>query len=248
MKRLATAAAPRDIDVDFDFRSDTPPDGDPDADSPTLRRYHKLLWSKPLPNGSMFDLAEKANPSLLIHRSALGEFSLSSDGAITTFRKEVARRPFLKQIPASELEAFQRIGYTIGAIIVFPSNRIGRAMTINGARGFSPQVKDRFDLTVECIRRHFRNEDSPLREVLARYAAFFSLFGDFRGYIEHFLLQDIVADDFTSIKFFAPFDDFVSPPVPSSMEAYVSYRHLATDFIRARNKRIRAWCLAQPSP
>jgi len=39
------------IDITFDFRSDTPgyPKKDPDALSPTLRRYHKLLWSKPLP-------------------------------------------------------------------------------------------------------------------------------------------------------------------------------------------------------
>jgi len=30
------------IDIAFDFRSDTPLGGDPDALSPTLRRYHKL--------------------------------------------------------------------------------------------------------------------------------------------------------------------------------------------------------------
>ena len=31
------------IDVTFDFRRDTPEGGDPDALSPTLRRYHRLL-------------------------------------------------------------------------------------------------------------------------------------------------------------------------------------------------------------
>ena len=41
-----------DIDVTFDFRSDTRPKKDPDKDSATLRRYHKLLWSKPLPSGA----------------------------------------------------------------------------------------------------------------------------------------------------------------------------------------------------
>jgi integrase len=39
------------IDTTFDFRSDTPPGLDPDTYSPTLRRYHRLLWSKPLPSG-----------------------------------------------------------------------------------------------------------------------------------------------------------------------------------------------------
>ena len=47
------------IDVAFDFRTDakgkTP---DPDKDSPTLRLYHRLLWSKPLPSGAFFDLSE----------------------------------------------------------------------------------------------------------------------------------------------------------------------------------------------
>lgn len=37
------------IDINFDFRDDTPPGGDPDALSPTLREYHRRLWSKPLP-------------------------------------------------------------------------------------------------------------------------------------------------------------------------------------------------------
>lgn len=37
------------IDIGFDMRSDTPPGKDPDAYSPTLRRYHQLLWSKPFP-------------------------------------------------------------------------------------------------------------------------------------------------------------------------------------------------------
>lgn len=36
------------IDTAFDFRTDTPPGRDPDSHSPTLRRYHQLLWSKPL--------------------------------------------------------------------------------------------------------------------------------------------------------------------------------------------------------
>ena len=42
--------------ITFDFRSDTPPGRDPDALSPTLRRYHQLLWSKPLPSGAPFEL------------------------------------------------------------------------------------------------------------------------------------------------------------------------------------------------
>mgnify|MGYP004157587983 CR=1 FL=1 len=44
------------IDINFNVFSDTPEGKDPDSHSPTLRKYHKTLWSKPLPNGRRFDL------------------------------------------------------------------------------------------------------------------------------------------------------------------------------------------------
>jgi hypothetical protein len=50
--------------------------------------------------------------------------------------------------------------------------------------------------------------------VLARYADFFRLFGDFRGYIEFFLLQDLVTEDYCAVGFSAPFSDFNTPAVP----------------------------------
>ncbi|MGD9905221.1 MAG: hypothetical protein AB7U83_17275, partial [Vicinamibacterales bacterium] len=226
----------------FDFRSDTPgyPKKDPDADSPTLRQYHKLLWSKLLPNGERFELVDTTPRVYLHHCSRLGEFWLVSDAVVPSFRKEASLSDVIESMP-EELEAFMRIGYTIGAIMVFPGQRIGRRMTINGARGFHPRIKDRFDLTVECIRRHYVNEDSPLRDVLERYADFFRLFGDFQGYVDFFLLQDLVTDVGSSVKFFAPFDDFKSSPVPDGMTSYMSYRARAIGFIEARNERISAW-------
>jgi hypothetical protein len=54
------------IDITFDFRSDTPPGKDPDARSPTLRRYHQLLWSKPLPSDAPFEL-DVATPGVYLH-------------------------------------------------------------------------------------------------------------------------------------------------------------------------------------
>ena len=231
------------IDITFDFRSDTPgyPGKDPDALSPTLRRYHKLLWSKPLPSGVVFELVDTTPGVYLHHRSQLGEFWLASDAVIPTFRKEARISHIIKQIP-EELAAFMGIGYTIGGMMLFPGNRVGRKMTINGARGFHPRIKDRFDLTVECIRRHYRNERSPLSDTLERYADFFGLFGDFRGYVEFFLLQDLVTEDCSAVKFFTPFEDFTTSPVPASIEAYRAYRQLAIEFIEARNCRILQSC------
>ena len=232
----------RRIDITFDFRSDTPPGKDPDVFSPTLSRYHKLLWSKPLPSGVVFELDVTAPPFYLHYRSEVGEFWLSSDAVIPTFQREKRLSHIINQIPVEEQEEFISIGYTIGGMMVFPAIRVGGKMTINGRRGFHPQIKDRFDLTVECIRRHYRNESSPLSDTLARYADFFGLFGDFRGYVAFFLLQDLVTEDCSAVRFFMPFEDFNTSPLPGSMDAYLAYRQLAVDFIEARNRRILESC------
>jgi hypothetical protein len=110
-------------------------------------------------------------------------------------------------------------------------------MTINQARGFCRSIADRFDLTLECIRRHYLRQVSPLATTLSRYADFFALFGDFRGYVSFFLLDDLVTDD-CSVKFFMPFDDFSSPSVPRDVGTYNEYRRRSIEFIKARNHRI----------
>lgn len=227
------------IDVSFDFRSDTPgyPAADPDAKSPTLRRYHRMLWSKRLPSGAPFDLSEDTPGVYLHHASSLGEFRLASDSVIPSFRKEPSLAEVFRESPR-DLAEFVRLGYTIGGMMVFPGNRISGRMTINGARGCHPRIKDRFDLTVECIRRHYFGEQSPLQQTLNRYADFFALFGDFRGFVEHFLLQDIVSSDGEAVTFFMPFSGFAESPVPTDAVAYEGYRLRAMAFIAARNRRI----------
>lgn len=67
------------VNTTFDVRSDAS-GKDPDSHSATLRRYHRVLWSKPLPSGEPFDLDEK-----LRHRSGLGDFWLSSDAITNTY-------------------------------------------------------------------------------------------------------------------------------------------------------------------
>jgi hypothetical protein len=225
------------IDVAFDFRTDTT-GPDPDRDSPTLRQYHRLLWSKRLPSGPLFDLSDAYPDGYLHHRSELGEFLLSSDSAINTYTHWVRMKPIIDQVPEQELEAFKAMAYTIGGMIVFPGNRIEGMPTINQERGVNPAIADRFDLTVECIRRHYLNHDSPLAPTFSRYATFFALFSDFRGYVTFFLLDDLVADD-GGVKFFLPFDDgFMPDPWPRDVGAYAEYRRRSIEFIEARNNRI----------
>ena len=83
-----------------------------------------------------------------------------------------------------EKEAFLRLGYSIGGFMVWPSNKVDRRMAINGTRGFTVRIADRMDLTLECIRRHYRGETSPLAAALTRYEDFFALFEDFRCYVD----------------------------------------------------------------
>jgi len=226
------------IDITFDFRSDTPPGRDPDTFSPTLRTYHQLLWSKPLPSGAPFALDATLPPYYFRHASELGEFLLSSDAVVPTFSRARELAHIFPKIPQGETDAFNRLGYTIGGMMVFPANTVSRKMTINGARGFHPRIRDRFDLTVECIRRHYVGESSPLSATLARYTDFFHLFGDFAGYVDFFLLQDLVDEITRRVKFFTPFEDFAASPLPRPLSAYLDYRKRAVEFLDTRNHRI----------
>jgi hypothetical protein len=229
------------IDTAFDFRSDTPPGKDPDTFSPTLRTYHQFLWSKPLPSGDVFDLDVTGPPYYLHHCSELGEFWLSSDTVVPSFRWLTA---IIDQIPEVEREQFMRIDYTIGGMMVFPANRVDGKMTVNQRRGCHSQIKDRFDLTLESIRLHYLDEPSPLGDTLALYADFFRLFSDFAGYVDFFHLQDAVSEDTSTVRFSMPFMGFDASPLPATVDEYLAYRQRAIEFIESRNRRIAAYVRA----
>jgi hypothetical protein len=107
------------FDPTFDFRTDAG-GGDPDQNSPTLRAYHKALWSKPLPGDDPFDLDDITSP-YLHHVSSRGEFYLTSDAAMPTW---TARRPQLTEavslIDKSEREQFDTVTYQMGGMMLFP--------------------------------------------------------------------------------------------------------------------------------
>ena len=113
------------------------------------------------------------------------------------------------------------------------------SLTVNQARGCNRSIADRFDLTIECIRRYYINEKSPLTTTFDRYDDYFALFESFAEYVRFFHLDDIIKGD-ASARFFMPFDDFQPSAVPKTLDAYLHYRHEATEFIQARNQRIEA--------
>ncbi|WP_298338837.1 hypothetical protein [Ferrimicrobium sp.] len=228
------------IDTSFDFRSDAR-GKDPDSHSPTLRRYHQMLWSKPLPSGIPFELDATTPEVYLHHRSDLGEFFLSSDSIITTFTRWKRMADIVGHYSESENDAFRGLSYTIGGMMVLPSNQVNNLPTLNGARGLTRSIADRMDLSLECIRLFYLGQESPLGATLERYREFFHLFGDFAGYVEFFLHQDLVEPDFSRVQFLHPFTDFDSNAVPSDLESYRAYRAQTIEFIHARNRRIGEW-------
>jgi hypothetical protein len=230
------------IDTTYNFQKDTEP-RDSDRYSPVLQEYHRILWSKPLPNGEMFKL-EKVSGNRLYHKSDIGEFYLSSDRAIPSFSKWKKMEHIIKEIPKNRLDDFLNLSNTIGGIVIWPSNRIGKNQTINGARGFNTLISDRLDLTIECIRRYYLNERSPLYDTFKRYDDFFRLFEDFKGYIDFFLLQDAVVGDYESVKIAPPFDGFQSVPIPKSVNEYMEYMDHTERFIEDRNRRIEKFYLS----
>ena len=204
------------IDIAFNMYSDTPEGKDPDSFSPTLRNYHKTLWSRTLPDGKVFEL-DLDTSRLLHHKSELGEFFLSSDAITHTYINVKKMAHILDHVPPADHDPFFDLCSTIGAYIIFPSKRVNSKMTINGSRGVNHKIQDRFDLTLECIRRFYLKLDSPLSETLERYSSFFRLFYDFKGYVDFFLLNDLVDNNYSEINFWHPFRNFEGSPLPNSL-------------------------------
>lgn len=228
------------IDTSFDFRTDAS-GPDPDSSSPTLKRYHRLLWSKALPSGRPFNLDGK-----LEHRSEIGDFFLSSDSFVRTFTTWQRMRHITDLLSEEENEAFRTLCYAIGGMIVFPRNRIDGKPTINQERGTNDNISDRADLTIECIRRFYSNETSPIINVIQRYGNFFELFETFSGYVDFFLLQDLVSLDYLKVRFFTDFDDFKTPSTPKDIHTYRDYRQNSIEFVEARNRRIDRYAAHAP--
>ena len=247
-----------DLDVTFDFTRDTPNywdnfwennhglgggGNDPDSSSKMLQRYHQLLWSKELPNGMQMSLASSNNHNELIWDN----FRFGSDSITASFRYQKYRQ-MLSIIEQSVLdyksymENFIRQAYTIGGMVIFPKHW----NSINQARGCHPLIKDRWDLTLECIRRYYAKEESPLTTALEQDKAFFDLFIDFEGYIDFFFLQDCLNPD-GSVQIWLPNTPFVDDPLPKSGDDYLNWIDLQLAFVRKRNARIAAyWATKSP--
>ena len=193
-----------------------------------------------MPSGKHFELTPRSQkPYALHHDSVLGKFVLTSDSVLPTFTRRPDMQAIVGQLPLADVDAFKTLSYTIGGMILWPGDQIGRKWTINQARGCIGKIADRFDLTVECIRRHYDGDTShPLADTFGRYRTFFDLFESFAGYVDFWLLGDLV-DANGEVKLFLPSENFTLPSVPRSHAEYVAFRQHTTAFVTARNERIR---------
>ena len=225
----------RDIDIHFDVRTDCK-GPDPDSGSPTLKAYHQLLWSKPLPNGQMMNLTQGKGYYLKWNDMYFG-----SDSIIVSFWH--ARYRYRDLIESSipnvkdYREDYLKKASTIAGYVIFPQIR----WSMNQARGCSRKISDWWDLTLECIRRFYNGEPSPLDTALQRSKAFFDLFVDFKGYVDFFLLQDCVDENY-QVKFWLDTPLFVSDPMPDSVESYKAWIQAELDFVAKRGNRIEGFC------
>ncbi len=183
------------------------------------------------------------------------QYVFTSDALGLTFKnkrnKKGADGKVIEQIfqnlDEGEHEKYFKKCCTIGAYTVFPGYMINRRQTINQARGFNPFILDRIDLTLECVRLFYLNtpglskETCPLLDTLNRYKPFFDLFETFKGYIEYFLFQDLVNNDFSEVLFFHPFHGFKKKDFPKNIKDYRAYMNKMIKFIELRNSRILDW-------
>lgn len=243
------------IDVTFDFRTDTPgcidptkkSQRDPDIHSPTLRKYHRWLWSRELPNGEIIDLKEGKDPKVdyLIWKN----FRFGSDTIIIDFNNGYGKK-IIEKVKRevgdyeSYFENHTRRAYTMGGTIIFPKH--GQSM--NQRRGTNHRIKDRWDLTLESIRRYYVGQTSPLTDVIDSDKDFYALFCDFRGYVDFFFLQDAVTDDYSKVNIWygnSNFDDGENKSVvPETTDDYFTFIEKEYDFLDRRNKRIKEYCEA----
>jgi hypothetical protein len=241
----------------------------------TLNDYHAMLWGRQLLNLTNTPYIYGNNPPSyrLLHVSKPGlqsdEFTLTSDILSTGWNDKWGLGSSYKWLETArsvlednEIDEYGKIIRTIGNYIVFPKGTNDNAPNSNGypqydrtipnttwginsARGLDDKIRDRFDLTLECIRLWYDNvkdvNENPLINALDYSKNFLSLFGSgsngFKKYVEHFLLEDLV-DSSGNVKFFLPFSEFVNiDPLPRNID-FRKLMDAVKTFISGRNQRI----------
>ena len=124
-----------EIDVEFSFYDDPDYVSDADRDSRKLKRWHQLLWSKPLPSGDRLEWSLELGTSCLLY----GTLRASSDTIASTHANyhRVGTARLYEGLTEAEREKYERAFYTIGGFIIFPT-RPRHSTNVAGPRARSP--------------------------------------------------------------------------------------------------------------
>lgn len=141
---------------------------------------------------------------------------------------------------------------TIGGFIVFPKNNL----SINVRRGnYRGAIKDRFDLTLECIRRAYQygdfdsNEINPLFGISEEEKTFFKMFSNFENYINFFCLNPWVKCDYSAVYDLLSEDKSKTLPtdgwpvthkiLPQNSKEWWTFYNNIMSRLKARNQQIK---------
>lgn len=195
--------------------------------------YHKVLWQKKLPNGKMLNFEIRKNRAGYFLFEMNSKIRFGSDSILHTYRNysKGKIKNLIKEFDRNDLNRFYEKITTIGGYIIFPKHM----NSLNQRKGNSPLVEDRFDITLNSIRKFYQNEntDYPLRKELENDREFFSWFVDFESYVSFFYLDDLVDRKSGEILFFSE-----DKPLPISKASYLKYKDNVLSFLEKRNRRI----------
>ena len=177
---------------------------------------------------------------------------------LNSFTKEI--RKYNKNAYKSDWKKFIWLylqkANTIGGFILFPKHDLPN---INSERGNkSGKIRDRFDLTLECIRRYYQTkDDNPLFDVLKEDKDFFRMFGEgkagFEKYAEFFCLNGSWVENGKVLNLLYNDEnkdktgrnaktldewDFSQEPLPNSAEWWTFYCNIMNR-LDARNRQIK---------
>ncbi|HEU5223154.1 MAG TPA: hypothetical protein VFU07_05665 [Candidatus Lumbricidophila sp.] len=239
-------------DIEIDLRAECG-GRDPDRYNPRVRTLHRHFWGmKPLPNGETLRLESKPTDYRMSCASSFGDAQFTSDTFASSFQDWVRMQDLITEVRENDPDdqrQFESLRNTFASMVIFPGAQVDRQPTINQARGYISQIADRPDLTLECIRLFYEGRTqaregevlvNPLAPALSRYDWFFEWFGSFRGYVDFFLLQDLVDDDDDTVKFLLPHTGFDRPGCPQDKAEYTAYRAAAITALEGRRDRMIA--------
>jgi len=225
--------------INYDLKKDIKDGQDVDAYSLNLAHFHQYLWTRMTPSGIKLNLVKSSSPRYEFFFNKKQRFSSDSMTNSYCLWNQNKQLPIKTKLIENLYEKYKEVDNTIAGFIIFPKNdnKFDRHWTINQTRGTCSTIKDRFDFTLECIRRWYAKEEgqNPLEEVLERQNYFYMLFNDFKGYIDFFFLQDFVDENYRVIIWSEKLFD----PLPKTTYQWGELIKIMTELLKKRQNRIK---------